>query len=52
MDRKAMAHETLDILARGFYEPTAKRRIVIKEDLKRSVADSTLISPEAGKKLC
>lgn len=56
MDRKAMARETLVILERGSYEPaakgrTAKQKIVIKEDLERSVGHSTLISPEDGEKL-
>ena len=50
MDRKAMARETLEIMARGFYTPEGggQDRISIGEDLKESVRRSILITPEEG----
>ena len=57
MDRKAMANETLEIMKRGYYEPLLKKdmgqktKIIIKEDMERSIRRSTLISPADGEKI-
>lgn len=51
MDRKAMAKETLDIMKRGYYEPSNTGKIVIKEDMEQSIRCSTLISPAEGEKI-
>lgn len=57
MDRKAMAKETLEIMDRGYYEPTFNKdtgqrtKIVIKEDMEQSIRRSTLISPADGEKI-
>ena len=57
MDRKAMANETLEIMKRGYYEPSLKKdmgqktKIIIKEDMERSIRRSTLISPADGEKI-
>lgn len=53
MDRKAMAKETLKIMKDGYYVPvnrdkTDKSKIIIKEDMEKSIEHSILISPEEG----
>ena len=60
MDRKAMAKETLEIMERGYYEPSFhketedtghKTKIIIKEDMEQSIGSSTLITPAAGEEI-
>ncbi len=60
MDRKAMAQETINILNRGYYEPTVKksagqntqkRQITIKDAMERSIERSVLITPDEGENI-
>lgn len=57
MDRKAIARETLEIMGQGYYEvPSGDgedgiRRIDVAEDMKRSVSQSILITPEQGEEI-
>lgn len=57
MDRKAMAKETLEIIKQGYYEPKCSNdngqstKIIIKEDIERSIGRSKLISPANGAKI-
>lgn len=57
MDRKAIARETLEIMRQGYYEVKSGEgdgeicRIDVLEDMKRSVSQSILITPEQGEEI-
>lgn len=51
MDRKAMAKETLEIMAQGYYVTKEGKQIPIKDAMENSVRRSILIPPTAGESI-